>query len=124
MSIGFLPNKESIRGARVNPVHYDSLGELARSQANQAETSIHYPSGSLFLYEGNVLPISCNAIGGANKAWLVNHALMEGAPNECCNRMELFAPISMTDDLKDTWQCHRLLGLQEFQVPRPASESK
>ena len=28
---------------------------------------------------------------------------------------------SITDDLKDTSQCHRLLGLQEFQVPRPAS---
>ena len=25
------------------------------------------------------------------------------------------------DGLKDTSRCHRLLGLQEFQVPRPAS---
>ena len=29
---------------------------------------------------------------------------------------------SIADGLKDTTQCHRLLGLQEFQVPRPASQ--
>ena len=28
---------------------------------------------------------------------------------------------SIADGLKDTSQCHRLLGFQEFQVPRPAS---
>ena len=28
---------------------------------------------------------------------------------------------SIADDLKDTSRCHRLLSLQEFQVPRPAS---
>ena len=71
MLIGFLPNKESIRGARANPMHFYSLRELARgTQASQAETSVHYTSGNFFLY-GDVLPRSCNAIEGANKTWLV-----------------------------------------------------
>ena len=71
--ICFLPNEESVRGAQANSGHYHSLGELARSQANQAETSIYYPSGNLFLYEGDVLPISCNMIGR-----VVNCASAEG----------------------------------------------
>ena len=29
MLIGFSPNKESIKGARANPMHFHSLGELA-----------------------------------------------------------------------------------------------
>ena len=32
MLIGFLPNKESIRGARANPMHFHSLGELASEE--------------------------------------------------------------------------------------------
>ena len=74
--IGFLPNEVSVRGAQANPGHYHSLGELALSQANQAEMSVHYPSGNLFLYEGVVLPISCNTIGG-----VVNCASAEGVPD-------------------------------------------
>ena len=33
--IGFLPNKESISGARVNPMHYHSLGELASEEPSE-----------------------------------------------------------------------------------------
>ena len=32
MLIGFLPNKESIRGVRANPMHFHSLGELASKE--------------------------------------------------------------------------------------------
>ena len=39
---------------------------------SQAETPVCYTSGNLFLYGGDVLPRSCNAIEGANKTWLVN----------------------------------------------------
>ena len=81
MLIGFLPNKERFRGAWVNPLQFYSSGEVARSKANQAETSVRYPSRNLFLYKGDVLPIPCNAIGGTNKTWLVNCSSVEGAPN-------------------------------------------
>ena len=83
MLIDFLPNKESIKGAWANPMHFLSLEELllARSQASQAETSVHYSSRNLFLYRGDILPRSCNAIGGSNKTWLVNRALAECAPD-------------------------------------------
>ena len=43
--------------------------------------SVCYSSGNLFLYEGDVLPIFCNVIGGANKTGLVNHTSVEDAPN-------------------------------------------
>ena len=43
-----------------------------RSRASEAETSIRYTSGNLFLYGGDFLPRSYNAIEGANKTWLVN----------------------------------------------------
>ena len=48
---------------------------------NQAELSVRYTSGNLFLYGGDVLPRSCNAIGGTNKIWLVNRASTEGVPD-------------------------------------------
>ena len=48
---------------------------------SQAETSVRYTSGNLFLYGGDVLSCSCNAIGGANKTWLVNRASAEGVPD-------------------------------------------
>ena len=35
MLIGFLPNKESIRGARANPMHFHSLGELASEEPSE-----------------------------------------------------------------------------------------
>ena len=35
MLIGFLPNKESIRGARANPMHFYSLRELASEQPSE-----------------------------------------------------------------------------------------
>ena len=47
---------------------------------SQAETSVRYTSGNLFLYGGDVLPRSCKVIRGAKKTWLVNCALAEGAP--------------------------------------------
>ena len=42
MSIGFLPIKERIRGARANPMHFYSLGELASEE--RKETSISAPA--------------------------------------------------------------------------------
>ena len=33
--IGFLPNKESIRGAWAYPMHFHSLGELAREEPSE-----------------------------------------------------------------------------------------
>ena len=35
MLIGFLPNKESIRGARANPMHFYSLRELASEEPSR-----------------------------------------------------------------------------------------
>ena len=35
MLIGFLPNKESIRGARANPMLFYSLRELASEEASE-----------------------------------------------------------------------------------------
>ena len=34
--IGFLPNKESIRGAWVNPMHFHSLRELASEEPSES----------------------------------------------------------------------------------------
>ena len=39
MLFGFLPNKESIRGARANQMHFHSLGELASEEPSESETS-------------------------------------------------------------------------------------
>ena len=64
MVIGFLPNKESARETRVNPLQRYFCLHRGGSEPAGTETSVHYPSGNL--YEGDVLPISCNAIGGAN----------------------------------------------------------
>ena len=67
--IGFLPNKEIAREMRANPLqHYYCLCRRASAETvnRQAEMSVHYPYESLFLYEGDVLPISCSAIKGAN----------------------------------------------------------
>ena len=36
MLIGFLPNKESIRGARANPMHFNSLRELASEEPSES----------------------------------------------------------------------------------------
>ena len=36
MLIGFLPNMESIRGVRVNPMHFHSLGELASEELSES----------------------------------------------------------------------------------------
>ena len=45
MLIGFLPNKESIRGARANPMHFHSLGELAseeQSKSGRIVRALHF----------------------------------------------------------------------------------
>ena len=47
---------------------------------SQAETSVRYTSGNLFLYRGDVLPRSCNAIEGTNKTWLVNRGRWKVRP--------------------------------------------
>ena len=36
MLIGFLPNKERIRGARANPMYFHSLGELASEESSES----------------------------------------------------------------------------------------
>ena len=59
MLIGFLPNKESIRGARANPMHFYSLRELASEEPSESGKYV----GTLHLF---------HAIEGANKTWLVN----------------------------------------------------
>ena len=73
MLIGFLPHKESIRGARANPMHFYSLRELASEEPSESGRNI----GMLHLQKP--LPLRrrclaplCNAIEGANKTWLVN----------------------------------------------------
>ena len=40
MLIGFLPNKESIRGARANPMHFHSLGELASEEPSESGRNV------------------------------------------------------------------------------------
>ena len=40
MLIGFLPNKESIRGARANPMHFHSLGELAGEEPSESGRNV------------------------------------------------------------------------------------
>ena len=80
MLIGFLPNKESIRGARANPMHFNSLGELASEEPSESGRNV----GTLHLRKP--LPLrgrrlararSFNPIGGANKTWLVNRPSAE-----------------------------------------------
>ena len=73
MLIGFLPNKESIRGARANPMQFYSLRELASEQPSESGRNV----GTLHFQKP--LPLwrrrlarSCNAIEGASKTWLVN----------------------------------------------------
>ena len=40
MLIGFLPNKESIKGARANPMHFHSLGELASEEPSKSGRNV------------------------------------------------------------------------------------
>ena len=40
MLIGFLPNKESIRGAWANPMHFHSLGELASEEPSESGKNV------------------------------------------------------------------------------------
>ena len=40
MLIGFLPNKESIRGARANPMHFNSLRELASEESRESGRNV------------------------------------------------------------------------------------
>ena len=40
MLIGFLPNKESIRGAWVNPMHFYSLRELASEESSESGRNV------------------------------------------------------------------------------------
>ena len=68
-----------IRGARANPMHCHSLGELASEEPSESGRNI----GTLHLrkplpLQRRHLARSCNAIGGANKTWLVNCASTEG----------------------------------------------
>ena len=46
MLIGFLPNKESIRGARANPMHFYSLRELASEQPSESGRNVGTPETS------------------------------------------------------------------------------
>ena len=83
MLIGFLPNKESIREARANPMHFHSLGELASEEPSESGRNV----GTLHLRKPlplwrRRLPCSCNAIEGTNKTWLHGESgSAEGAPN-------------------------------------------
>ena len=47
MLIGFLPNKESIRGARANPMHVYSLRELASEEPSESGRNV----GTLLLWK-------------------------------------------------------------------------
>ena len=73
MLIGFLPNKESIKGARANPMHFYSLRELASEEPSESGRNV----GTLHLLKPlplrrRRLPRSCNAIEGANRlGWLI-----------------------------------------------------
>ena len=40
MLIGFLPNKESIRGARANPMHFHSLEELTSEEPSESGRNV------------------------------------------------------------------------------------
>ena len=40
MLIGFLPNKESIRGAWANPMHFYSLRELASEEPSESGRNV------------------------------------------------------------------------------------
>ena len=40
MLIGFLPNKESIRGARANPMYFHSLGKLASEEPGESGRNV------------------------------------------------------------------------------------
>ena len=82
MLIGFLPNKESIRGAQANPMHFHSLGELASEEPSEPGRIV----GMLHLRKPlslrrRRLARSCNAIRGVNETWLANRASAEGAPD-------------------------------------------
>ena len=81
MLIRFLPNKESIRGAQANPMHFHSLGELASQEPSESGRNV----GTLHLRKPlplrrSFLPRSCNAIEGANKTWLVNRGRRKVRP--------------------------------------------
>ena len=76
MLLGSLPNKVSAWETRANPLQHYCLQELA-----QAETSVPYLSGDLFLYQRKVLPISATRSEASNKNWLVNCPSAKDAPN-------------------------------------------
>ena len=38
--VGFLPNKESFRGARVHPMHFYSLGELSSEEPSESGRNV------------------------------------------------------------------------------------
>ena len=40
MLIGFLPNKENIREARANPMHFHSLGKLASEEPSESGKTV------------------------------------------------------------------------------------
>ena len=66
------------------------------SQVNQADTSITYSSGNVFLYEGDCLA-SYNTIGGTQgKTWLLNHASMEDVPDVIGGRGSKLAQRNLT----------------------------
>ena len=54
-------------------MHLYSLRELASEEPSESGRNVGtLHLRNLFLYGGDVLPRSCNAIEGANKTWLVN----------------------------------------------------
>ena len=57
MFIGFLPNKESIRGTRTNPMHFYSLRELASEHPSESGRNV----GTLHLRKPLPLPRRCLA---------------------------------------------------------------
>ena len=81
MLIGFSPNKESIKGARANPMHFHSLGELACEEPTKPGRIV-----SALQLQKPLSLRSCNVMGGTNKTWLVNCASAEGAPNSIGGR--------------------------------------
>ena len=89
----YLPNKGK-RGRMVSCQIRKALGERGRIQciffplrelaseepSESGRTSVRYTSGNIFLYGGDVLPRSCNAIEGASKTWLVKRGRRKVRP--------------------------------------------
>ena len=80
MLIGFLPIKESIRGARANPMHFHSVGELASEEPSESGRNV----GTLHLRKP--LPLRRRLLtpllqrDRRYKTWLVNRGQWKVRP--------------------------------------------